>query len=665
METSQGYKRLRTILIGNARDPHDKKVFHKLSLIAFLAWVGLGSDGLSSSCYGPPEAFKALVGHPYLGIFVALGTAITIFIIAASYSHIIELFPSGGGGYLVASKLLSPHVGMVSGCALLIDYVLTITLSIASGADAIFSFLPPSWLGYKLGFAIAGVLILLILNIRGIKEAVIPLVPIFMLFVLTHLFAICYAIFANASKYHEVYQTTANELTRSFHTLGTFGVLFLIMRAYSMGAGTYTGIEAVSNGLPILREPRVATAKRTMHYMAISLSLTVMGLMIAYLLYKVGNQPGKTLNAILFENMTRGWGTQTALIFVLVILLSEAILLFIAAQTGFLDGPRVLANMALDRWFPTRFAMLSDRLVTQNGILLMGGSAFIMMLISRGSVDFLIVLYSINVFITFSLSQLGMVRHWWQERKSEKNWLRKLSLNSVGLLLTSFILFSVLIIKFGEGGWITLVITAGLVTLTLIIKKHYIAAADLLRRLDTIVDSVEASIYNIQDDNAELDSYKEPACNPREKTAAILVNGFNGLGLHTLLSIFRLFGNTYKNFVFIQVGSVDAGNFKGASEIENLDSHINSEANRYVRYMKEHGYYSEAFTSIGTDVVDEINVLASKITAKFPRVVFFGGQLVFPEDSFMTRWLHNYIVFAVQRKFYNLGLPFVILPIRV
>ncbi len=664
METSSGFKKFKTIVVGGARDPHDQKIFHKLSLIAFLAWVGLGSDGLSSSCYGPPEAFKALGAHPYLGIFVALGTGITIFIIAASYSHIIELFPSGGGGYLVASKLLSPNIGMVSGCALLIDYVLTITISIASGADAIFSFLPPTWYSYKLEFAAFGVLVLLLLNLRGIKEAVIPLVPVFLLFVFTHLFAIVYALVSHAVKFHEVYNATGQELSKSFGSLGMFGVLFLVMRAYSMGAGTFTGIEAVSNGLPILREPRVATAKRTMHYMAFSLSITVVGLMIAYLLFKVEGQPGKTLNAILFENMSASWGGHIGFFFVLITLLSEAILLFIAAQTGFLDGPRVLANMALDRWFPTRFAMLSDRLVTQNGILLMGITSLIMMLVSKGSVDFLIVLYSINVFITFSLSQLGMVKHWWQVRNSEKNWFRKLSINGVGLILTSFILFSVLIIKFGEGGWITLVITAGLVSLTLIIKKHYLIAADLLRRLDTIVDSVEASIYNIQGDGGDESSI-EPEFDPKGKTAAILVNGFNGLGLHTLLSVFRLFGGTYKNYVFLQVGSVDAGNFKGVDEIENLDRHIDTEANRYVKYMKEHNYYAEAFTSVGTDVVDEINNLVPKITAKYHNVVFFGGQLVFPEESFMTRWLHNYIVFAVQRKFYRQGIPFVILPIRV
>src|SRR5271169_1290221 len=177
--------RLKTVLIGKSRDLSDKGIFHKLSLIAFFAWVGLGADGLSSSCYGPEEAFKALNGHIHLSLIVAAASVLTVFIISASYSQIIELFPTGGGGYLVASKLLAPTVGMVSGCALLIDYVLTITISIASGADALFSFLPVSWLPYKLTLAYVGVLLLTLLNLRGVKESVMSLVPVFMVFVIT------------------------------------------------------------------------------------------------------------------------------------------------------------------------------------------------------------------------------------------------------------------------------------------------------------------------------------------------------------------------------------------------------------------------------------------------------------------------------------------------
>src|SRR5512146_1627758 len=173
-------QKLKKLIIGGKHDIEDTSLFHKLALIAFFAWVGLGADGLSSSCYGPEETFLALQGHTYLAIFVAIMSGITVLTIAASYSQLIELFPTGGGGYLVASKLLSPTVGMVSGSALLIDYVLTITISVASGADAVFSFLPPAWAPYKLMFAVFGTLLLTIMNMRGVKESVLPLVPIFL-----------------------------------------------------------------------------------------------------------------------------------------------------------------------------------------------------------------------------------------------------------------------------------------------------------------------------------------------------------------------------------------------------------------------------------------------------------------------------------------------------
>jgi amino acid transporter len=660
MTIKHGLRQAKKIFVGGSRDFRDSRIFHSISLTAFLAWVGLGSDGLSSSCYGPAEAFKALQSHPTLGIFVAIATGLTILVIASSYSHIIELFPSGGGGYLVASKLISPEVGVVSGSALLIDYVLTITISIASGADAIFSFLPPSMLPFKLWFALIGVIMLLILNLRGIKEAVMPLVPVFLLFVLTHLIAIIYAIGSHMMNIRTVYHETGAELAHSVHSLGLFGVLFLILKAYSLGAGTFTGIEAVSNGLPVLRDPKIQTAKKTMRYMAWSLSITVMGLMIAYILLDVRDTPGKTMNAILFQSITASWGGYAGTSFVWVTLFSEAVLLFIAAQTGFLDGPRVLANMALDNWLPKKFAMLSDRLVTERGILVMGFASLVMMVASKGSVDFLIVLYSINVFITFTLSQLGMVRHWWKEKGSEKEWLKKIMINGIGLVLTTFILISVLILKFDEGGWITILITGVLVTITFIIKGHYNKTYETLKRLDIIV---EAAVMSGTDLNEE--ELKEPVCDPKAKTAAILVNGFNGLGLHTLFSVSRLFSGVYKNFVFIEIGPIDAGNFKGADEIGHLNEYINSESGKYVRYMKDHGYYAEAFTSIGTDVVEEINKLVPLITEKFPDIVFFGGQLVFTKESLMDRWLHNYTVFAVQQNLYLQGIPFLILPIRV
>ncbi|HHT9120845.1 MAG TPA: APC family permease [Candidatus Hypogeohydataceae bacterium YC41] len=653
---------MKTLFTGRPRSLYDPRLFQKLSLGAFFAWVGLGSDAISSCCYGPPEAFLALQGHAYLSIFVALGTVLTIFVISAGYSQIVELFPTGGGGYLVASKLLSPTVGMLSGCALLLDYVLVITISFASGVDAILSFLPAEWHSFQLEIKIAGIAILTLLNLRGIKEPTILLVPLFLTFLTTHTFAILYALVVHLMKFPELVQTTMGDIHKAHSEIGLAGMIFLVVRAYSLGAGTYTGIEAVSNGLPMLREPKVKTAKRTMLYMAISLAFLVMGLMLSYLFYRVEPQFGKTLNAVLFNSLTSDWG-RPGYVFVIVTLVSEATILFVAAQTGFFGGPWVLANMALDSWFPTRFAILSDRLVTQNGVLLMGSVASGMMLLTDGSVRLLVVLYSINVFITFVLSQLGMVRYWWRARSRVRHWLTKLLVNGMGLGLTAFILVSMVVFKFLEGGWITLLITGTLIGIAILIKRHYNRTARLLRRLDELVLAAASPGFEFIPGITSLKP--NPEFDPKSKTAVLLVNGFNGMGLHTLFNVIRLFEGVCKNFVFVQVGIIDAGNFKGAAEVERLKTHVKSEVDRYVDFMRRHGYYAEGFTSIGTDVVDEVVQITPRILERFPQAIFFGGRLAFPKDSFFTRLLHNYTLFVVQRGLYEQGIPLVILPIRI
>jgi amino acid transporter len=204
MKTSRIGASLKALFIGRARDLSDQRLFHKLSLVAVLAWVGLGADGLSSSCYGPEETFKALGAHASLSVFVALACVVTIATICASYRQIIELFPAGGGGYLVASKLLSPAAGVVSGSALLVDYVLTISISIASGVDALFSVLPAPWHSWKLALACAGVAFLTLMNLRGVKESVLLWAPVFFLFVGTHALAILIAIFSHTADWSAV-----------------------------------------------------------------------------------------------------------------------------------------------------------------------------------------------------------------------------------------------------------------------------------------------------------------------------------------------------------------------------------------------------------------------------------------------------------------------------
>jgi hypothetical protein len=482
--------------------------------------------------------------------------------------------------------------------------------------------------------------------------------------VVTHIFAILYAITTHWGSLPDVFTATVTDIQKSRAELGITGMLFIMLRAYSMGAGTYTGIEAVSNSLPILREPKVQTAHKTMRYMATSLAFTVVGLMIVFLLYRVEIEPGKTLNAIFFERMTEGWG-KAGYLFVLVTLISEATILFVAAQTGFLGGPQVMSSMAMDRWLPTRFTMLSDRLVTQNGILIIGVAALLMMIFSQGAVHLLVVLYSINVFLTFVLSQLGMVRHWLRVRSAAPNWQKKLLINGIGLVLCTFILIAVTIIKFNEGGWITLFVTSALVVLAIIIKRHYNQTAHLLQRLDNLIVDVVESTKPKHELETVMDLDVQPGFNPREKTAVILVSGFNGLGLHTLFGVLRTFEGIFKNYVFALVGAVDTGSFKDAAQIEELQIHIKTEAGRYVNFMRKQGFYAEGYCSIAVDVVDEVAELAPKILKTYPQAVFFGGQLVFPNNTFFTRWLHNQTIFAIQERLYQQGMLVVIMPIRV
>jgi hypothetical protein len=220
------------------------------------------------------------------------------------------------------------------------------------------------------------------------------------------------------------------------------------------------------------------------------------------------------------------------------------------------------------------------------------------------------------------------------------------------------------ILKFNAGGWVTLVVTGALVVVVLFVKRHYKNTGALLRRLDGLVRVAQPATPS--GGAAVPPAAPPPQFDPTGKTAVVLVNGFTGVGLHTLFSIVRLFSGVFKNFVFIQIGAIDADVFKGAEDIQKLKEQVAAEVQKYVDFMKANGFYAEALSSIAVDIVDEAATnLAPKVLEKFPQSVFFGGQLVFPNDSWLIRVLHNYTVFALQRKFYLRGIPFVILPIRV
>lgn len=647
--------RLRRLLIGKPRDLHDRSIFHRLSLIAFLAWVGLGADGLSSSAYGPDEAFRQLGEHTYLAVALALLMAITVLLISTAYRRIIEEFPTGGGGYVVATKLLGERAGVLSGSALLVDYVLTITTSIAAAGDALFSFLPAEWRAAKLATEVGLILVLIVLNIRGVRESVLALLPVFLLFLATHLLVIGGAILGHLPQMGETARSVSAGFQQGATTIGLGGMLVIFLRAYSLGGGTYTGIEAVSNGLPIMREPRVETGKRTMVYMGVSLAFTASGLLVAYLLWRVAPVEGKTMNAVLVERLASG--LPLGQVFVVLTLFSEAMLLVVAAQAGFIDGPRVLSNMAVDSWVPHRFAALSERLTTQNGILLMGGAALAALLYTRGNVGHLLVMYAINVFVTFSLSMLAMLRFWWRHRRTRPEWRTRFTLFAFAFVLCVTILVVTVYEKFLEGGWVTVMITLLVIALCLLIRRHYRSAAARVDQLYRELGDLGAT----RPDQSE--AFPEP--DRTQPVAAVLVESYGGVGIHTVLNLFRAFPNHFKGLVFLSVGVVDSSEFKGDDALEQLRHRTETMLARYRALAAELKVPSGARMKSGTEVVATAEALCLEVAAEFPRVTFFAGKLIFQRPKWWHGLLHNETARAIQERLQWAGKTMVTLPIRV
>lgn len=641
---------LKRKLFGAPRDLSDQRTMHRISVVAFLAWVGLGADGLSSSAYGPEEAFRTLGAHTYLALPLAALMLTTVFVISYAYSRIIEHFPHGGGGYVVATALLGKRAGVVSGAALLVDYVLTITISIAAAGDALFSFLPAHWAGAKLAAEVSLIVGLIGLNIRGVRESILALMPVFIVFLITHAVVIAVGVGMGASDIAGVTGRLHQDYQHGVSTLGYTGMLALFLHAYSLGGGTYTGIEAVSNGLSIMREPRVRTAKRTMIYMAVSLALTASGLILCYLLCGISAQPGKTLNAVLAERVADYLSLGSG--FAVITIVAEGALLIVAAQTGFVDGPRVLANMAIDRWVPRRFAALSERLTALNGIVLMGAAALGALLYTGGDVRQIVVLYSINVFLTFTMTELSMCRFWIRESQARPDWRRKIAIHAIGLVMCSTILTVTIFEKFLEGGWMTLAVTGAVLVVCFLVHGHYDTVGERLARFDQqlVREPGPSATASIMDHDSP--------------TAGILVSGYDGLGIHLTMNVPRLFPGTFKNMVFLSVGLVDSSDFRESFSLEKVETKLEAVGEKYIALTQSLGMQAAFHQAIGTDVVDEAFHLCQQVAELYPRITFFAGKIVFERERWFEPLLHNQTSYAIQRRLQWAGRTMVILPVR-
>jgi amino acid transporter len=653
-------EKCRIFLLGKTLDPLNPKTRKTMLLAAFLAWIGLGADGLSSACYGPEASYLALGSHNHLALYLAIAIAFTVFIIAIGYNQIIALFPTGGGGYKVATQLLGPITGLTSGVALIVDYILTISISIASSVDAIFSLLPFGMQPWKLPLEIFLLSLLGFMNLRGIKESIKILMPVFLVFFISHCALIIYGIL---KKSNDLQQIIPNTLAETTHLSTNFGWVFLFavfLRAYSLGGGTYTGIEAVSNNIQRLETPRVRTGQWTMFYMASSLAVTAGGIILLYLLWNVAPIEGQTLNAVVFNNILQGGSfNEFSPVILTIVMLSEAGLLFVAANTGYIDGPAILSNMAFDNWIPRRFRHLSSRLVTQNGIILMWLSAFFILMWTKGNVTMLVVMYSINVFITFSLSLLGLSIYW-IKNKGAKNRFFKFFISIIGFTVTASILTITVSEKFTEGGWVTLVITLLLIIVCMLIKRRYTAFQKMMVRL---------SEEFIEEEPTE----PLPALplDPEQPTAVIFVGEYLGLGICTLNTVLTLFPNQYKNFVFLSVGEIDSQSYDPEAEEKNPHQSIQELRSKTVRllgyfvnYCRNRNLPAVHFQTNNIDVIEGLAYLAEKMQQRYKNCVFFAGKILFEQDTWMNHWLHNHTAALVQQRLQMEGMYMMLIPVQ-
>lgn len=639
-------------LFGKAQDPFSAESRKSLALVAFLAWVGLGADGLSSSCYGPQLGFLALHQYQHLALFLALLTAGTVFLIALSYNQVIELFPNGGGGYKVANVLLGPHAGLFSGTALIIDYMLTIAISIASGVAAVFSLLPPAFAAHQVLVEVVVILFLMLLNLRGMKESIKFLLPIFLGFFITHLVIIGYGIFSHGYELPKMLSNTVQETHSAIHSIGFIAVFAFLLRAYSLGSGTYTGLEAVSNNVNMLAEPRVRTGRMTMLYMAISLSVVASGIILLYLLWDAQPVAHMTLNAVVFQKILGP--SHLGHIGLIILLAFEAGLLVVGGNTGFLGGPAVLSNMAQDDWVPRRFGQLSSRLVKQNGVLFFGLSAALIIILTEGSVMFLVVLYAINVFITFSISLLGLAKYWVTQR-DQKRWLRRFILSSIAFLTCIFILFVTIVTKFSGGSWVALLMTGGLVALGYVMRNYY---SRYEKRKDELDRQLEIPLDQLK--------RKEVECviKPELPTAVFIVKEI-GAALHTLLWVERMFPKHFKNYVFVSYGEVDTNSFGSEKKLNILKRRIERILNYLVKFSENQSIPAVSYEDYGADSLNDMVTLAEKINKSFPNNVYFSAQYVSKDENVFTRFAHSDYTTNIQRHLQAIGIKMLTVPLVI
>lgn len=454
---------IKSFLIGSPietiKEKHER-LSKKMGLAVF------SSDPLSSVAYGTEEIMFALIagGAALLSytLPIAIAIVITVSIVVTSYYQTIHAYSSGGGAYIVAKENLGELPGLIAGSALLIDYVLTVTVSVAAGIAAITSAFPATK-SYTITMCLVSILFIMVVNLRGVRESG----KVFSLPVYIFIGSLLVLIAASLSK-----SFSLPHIEREVTGAANIFPVFIILRAFASGCVTLTGIEAISNGVRAFKAPEAKNAGITLVWMAVMLGFLTIGIAYFSNYYGIMPNPNETVVSQLARTVF-GKG-----VVYYTIQFATMLVLILAANTSYSDFPRLSSIMANDRYLPRQLSNRGDKLVFSNGILILSFLSALLIILFRGDTHSLIPLYAIGVFTAFTLSQVGMVRHWIREKG--KGWFKSTIINSIGGITTGVVLIIVAVEKFTHGAWIVLIAIPFVVFLTQKVHRHYLSVAEQL-----------------------------------------------------------------------------------------------------------------------------------------------------------------------------------------
>lgn len=447
-------------------------------LTKIKALAVLSSDAISSVAYATEACMAVLIlaGLAALNLVLPISIAIValLAIVAISYRQTIPAYPSGGGSYIVAKDNLGTLAGLIAAASLLIDYVLTVSVSVASGVQnlasiPLFTILTQNHNEVILDVAL--VVLITVVNLRGVRESgSIFAIPTYF-FIATALIMIFFGL-------TKAYLFDHQPFLAAFHTPGNQRVvpvegvsLFLILRAFASGCSAMTGVEAISNGVPAFKKPEPINARATLTAMAVILGILFIGIMLLTLTYGVAPDPSGS-QTVIAQIAQRVFSGPLAFMFP-VTQVAILLILTLAANTSYADFPRLASLLARDNFLPHQFAFRGDRLAFTIGIIFLAILASVLLLIFNGNTDHLIDLYAVGVFMSFTLSQGGMVLHWWRLRAERKNWLHSAIINGTGTITTALVAIIIAVTKFQSGAWIVVVLIPLIVLMFMGIHTHY------------------------------------------------------------------------------------------------------------------------------------------------------------------------------------------------